>query len=482
MTRPWCDDATDEASPLVRHRSDLESRFCSHDEMREITVRRGTCTSSAGVRAVPRWEGPAPGADIMRSPACVFLAASALLAACRNTTEPLRPPTALAMAGLSTPPTITLTDLGTLGPGPGFCLLPLSEAIDVNERGLVVGWSDSACVPRGFVWDNGTMTSLGTVLPVAVNNHDQIVGLVGDVATGNGIFPFGPTRGFLLEGGTMTDLGTLGGDRTVVGAVNDHGQIVGSSATATGALHAFLWQDGGMTDLGALGGDWSAAIAVNDHGQVVGNSATASGATHGFLWLDGVMTDLGTLGGAMSEARAVNDRGQIVGRSATVTGETHAFLWQDGAMTDLGTLGEPSSDAHSVNNHGQIAGVAGSTTGVPRVFLWQDGTMSDLGNPQPSNIGFNGLLKMNDRAQIVGAIRFAASLRGGTCFLWQDGTITPLGGVGNTVALNKHDQIVGWVFTGSDPFRHATMWTVGRPENPIAAGAGDSSGATTGGS
>jgi probable HAF family extracellular repeat protein len=412
---------------------------------------------------------------MMKPQASLSLAVGVVLTACHSVTEAPRATSLLAK--FATAPTVMMTDLGTLGPEPGVCPLRLSESIDVNERGLVVGWSDSACAgPRGFIWDNGTMTTLGTVLPVAVNNHDQIVGLVGDVATGGGIFPFGPTRGFLLEDGAMTDLGTLGGDRTVVSAVNDHGQIVGSSATATSAIHAFLWHVGAMTDLGTLGGDWSEAIAVNDHGQVVGNSHSATGTTHAFVWRDGTMRDLGTLGGARSVARAMNDRGQIVGASATATGETHAFLWQDGVMTDLGTLGEGSSDAHAVNNHGQVAGLAGSDTRVPRVFLWQDGTMTELANPQPSNHGFSGLLRMNDRAQIVGAIRFAVPLRGGTCFLWQDGAIVDLGGVGNTVALNKHGQIVGWVYTFSDPFRHATLWTVGRPDHQpvqMAAGAGE---------
>ena len=404
----------------------------------------------------------------MKPLASLSLAAGALLSACHSVTEPPKP--TMALYGGAPAPTVTKTDIGPLGPGvPGQCLFPLSKAIDVNDRGLVVGWGqsregdESLCTVHGFIWDNGTLTNLGAIAPVAVNNHDQIAG--------NTIL-VGPTHAALLQAGALTDLGTLGGDMSGVTALNDHGQIVGFSTTASGATHGFLWQDGAMTDLGTLGGLSSRAIALNEHGQVVGNSTTGTGATHGFLWQDGVMIDLGTLGGATTEVRALNARGQIVGRSTTPTGDGHAFLWDGGVMTDLGTLGGTQSDAHAVNKHGQIAGV--SSTGVgfeSHVFLWQDGTLTDLGAPGPSEVIVLSPLKMNDRGQIVGSIRFAGSLDAGLCFLWQDGTVTqlPTRLAGETAALNNHGQVVGWDLFPFSFVMRAVLWTVDQGGTQLAA-------------
>src|SRR6266849_5364546 len=84
-----------------------------------------------------------------------------------------------------------------------------------------------------------------------------------------------------------------------------------------------------ITDLGTLGRRYrdSGASAINERGQVVGASGTASGKQHAFLWQNGKMTDLGTLGGRGSHPRAINGRGQVVGDSATASGKQHAFLW-----------------------------------------------------------------------------------------------------------------------------------------------------------
>ena len=84
-----------------------------------------------------------------------------------------------------------------------------------------------------------------------------------------------------------------------------------------------------MTDLGTLPGDaFSQAAAINDHGQIVGTSFAANFHQHAFLFDNGVMIGLPTLpGGTFSEALGINNQGKIVGRSDATNAFGHATLW-----------------------------------------------------------------------------------------------------------------------------------------------------------
>src|SRR5881394_1618838 len=143
----------------------------------------------------------------------------------------------------------------------------------------------------------------------------------------------------------IQDLGTLpDGRASGATGVNARGQVVGTSATASG-VHAFLW-DGAMHDLGTLGGTNSFGTALNAQGQVGGWSETPSSGCRPFLWDRGAMQDLGGLGGDLVTPGAcpgafgsivLNARGQAAGIGATASGAQHAFLWDGRAMLDLGS-------------------------------------------------------------------------------------------------------------------------------------------------
>ena len=121
---------------------------------------------------------------------------------------------------------------------------------------------------------------------------------------------------------SRVDLGTLGGSISQAHVINDRGQVVGHSMTATGQRHAFLWEDGVMTDLGTLPGSTNSnATGINNRGQVVGGPYFVANSPQAFLWQDGEMTDLG---GGWGAANGINNRGQIVGRNDSLG---HAVMW-----------------------------------------------------------------------------------------------------------------------------------------------------------
>jgi probable HAF family extracellular repeat protein len=108
---------------------------------------------------------------------------------------------------------------------------------------------------------------------------------------------------FLWDNGEVTSLGTLN-----VRAINASGQVVGRSN------HAFIWTNGQMKDLGTLVGPWgeSQAWGVNGNGQVVGDSWWGGAGEHAALWSSGHVTDLNTLidpalGWELTTARGIND-------------------------------------------------------------------------------------------------------------------------------------------------------------------------------
>ncbi len=186
---------------------------------------------------------------------------------------------------------------------------------------------------------------------------------------------------------SSTNLGHLGGGGGIGAAINDAGHVVGSSYTTriTGLAprrHALLWQDGVMTDLGVLSGDdESGAGAINNFGQIVGSSGHVDPRTNErisrvFLYAGGVMTAL-PVPSRESYAGDINDSGVVVGTMRAGSGDLssyHAYIYADGVVTNLNDLIPSGSDLHlasatGINNAGQIVGVAIDSRGDQRAFL-----------------------------------------------------------------------------------------------------------------
>lgn len=183
----------------------------------------------------------------------------------------------------------TFADLGTLGGS-------RSRANDVNESGLVVGWSNRTGETHHrrrhpVVWEDNSIRDLGFDVPSpggwgeawAVNDAGQVVGYY-QVENWNY-----PRRAFLWDNGVITDLHPLGDDSSHAKDINNRGLIVGfHKATSSSYGVAFLYDSGVMHDLSDLldnTAGWDALgnpQAINDAGQIVG-VGKYQGSPHLFL-------------------------------------------------------------------------------------------------------------------------------------------------------------------------------------------------------
>lgn len=305
-------------------------------------------------------------------------------------------------------------DIGTQGLGG-----PNSVAFGVNESAQAVGGAETAqldpsgadfcgfaayglstsglvCAP--FLWQRGEMTPLPTL-----GGNNGTVSQINrwGIAAGEAETPepdpdcpqklrFKPVT---WHDGTVSELPTYPGDSNGVAyAVNDRGQVVGSSGACSDfnpalqlslhPLHPILWQpDGSPIHLGSLGGTGyglgNLAINLNNRGHVVGTSDLPGDVySHAFVWTrQAGMVDLGTLpGDVRSGAVGINVSDTIVGLSLDEDFNMRAFVWQDGEMHDLNTLVRTGKwrllAATSINDAGEIVGLAVNTkTGEPHGFL-----------------------------------------------------------------------------------------------------------------
>jgi len=202
-----------------------------------------------------------------------------------------------------------------------------SFASSINDRGDIVGQAVINGRVRAFMLADGLLTDLGSAgwysSAMAINESRQVVGVTDD-AEG---FP----RAFLWQNGTMTLLGTLGGPYSFARDINEAGEVVGFSALPDQSVHAFLFSNGTMTDLGTFGGNYSDAYAINDFGHVVGFATDAAFNQHAFIRIGTSMTDLGTLSNAAipnATAKAITNGGYVAGGSSNATSPLIAAVWK----------------------------------------------------------------------------------------------------------------------------------------------------------
>lgn len=262
---------------------------------------------------------------------------------------------------------------------------------------------------------------------------------------------------------TIADLGTLGGTESFAYAINDRGEIVGSSRlSGNTSTHGFLFGRGTLTDLSPLNSGQVQTVGptdINNHGRIA-SGLMQEGIYSAAIYdsRTGQITSLGSLGGVAfgsfnGTATSINDFGDVVGYSYLDDQNRHAFLYQDGLLRDLGSLGGYSA-ALSINNDGDVAGFSSeSVTGWAHAFIYRDGVMIEI-NPFGDSHNESIARALNNKGELVG---YGINGQYTNGFIYADGAITTIGtlpGGQNSLAysINDRSQIVGVADSPYDDF------------------------------
>ena len=277
--------------------------------------------------------------------------------------------------------------------------------------------------------------------------------------------------------------------------INDLGQVVGQSGTASSSSHAVIWDNSTIPqDLGALaGGDYSSAAAISNDGRVIVGSANDASNGNAVRWLrvsgqwtidrlsagtncyaNSVSSDGAIIGGECGSNAVVwvnglriilgagfladvNKNMQAVGSNPTFD---HAILWNFSTnpvtATDLGSLGTGYAVAQGINDAGEVTGWSANTDNVSHAFFWSSRRgMVDLGETGTSPQG--GGYDVNATGQVVGdlwpgGIQHAAYYAGGKTV---DLGVLPGYNTAVALSINANGQIVGVSAGGQS---RATMW------------------------
>src|SRR5207237_930708 len=310
------------------------------------------------------------------------------------------------------------------------------------------------------------------------------------------------------------DLGTLGGNATTPRALNNGGQVVGTSVAADGQAHPFVWEAGTMRELPLLpgtrpgfpfpeiGGD---AQAISDSGLIAGLSYNRYDARM-VLWDASGVHDLAaptSNGEPISRsARAirVTDDGDILATVVLHNGPpptSYPVVWRRGVSQRLPPLQswDDRYGAAAMNRRGQVVGTAQNAYSYQddpyrHPVLWNGEAIQDLGvfgrtgdldycSPHPFGYCSDGrATSINDRGDVVGTSTDSNNVA--RPFFWRDGQLQDPGVLAgqNTyvVGINARGQVAaGYGGPWPTQFEGGQGWPWGGGTTPLLASLGGAS-------
>jgi probable HAF family extracellular repeat protein len=329
--------------------------------------------------------------------------------------------------------------------------------------------------------------------------------------------------------GPLADIGDLVGDVTTnwlytkAVAINDNGQVVGTSLSSPSAfswspatntmtwlgLHmdfdtdADKYYDNYYEPTGTKPFIWSDALDVNNSGWAIGNSNTGSKDANGnltekraFISDGATFIDLAPITQnritgvydvikSYSEAVDINNNGYVIlNVDDNDSGNRHAYYW-DGVTEELGVAPDGSdvprlvrlgwingetSEAVAINENNEAVVNSGSTAVYTNINTGFSQTLNSILNDEVARA-----TDINNKSQIIGT-------SGQLGFLWEAGAMTRINSLGGDsctpVDINNLSLVVGHAKTASGA-THAFLWQLNANGVPVMRDLGTLGGANS---
>ena len=209
--------------------------------------------------------------------------------------------------------------------------MTIGFAYGVNNEGEIVGFIGYSSHPaKAVLWEPSATPVFLPPLAEGTGAQAWDINEAGDIVGfgSSGGFPISIQHAIHWADGVPSDLGSLGRYANASG-INDAGLIVGFLGDTEDVEHPYVWEDSVGTPLPLLAGDLEgSAAAVNEAGQIVGSSRSPTGVLRSVMWTRSsettppaiVVVDKG--GGSDFYYNATSPAGALVEYTATVTDDT----------------------------------------------------------------------------------------------------------------------------------------------------------------
>jgi probable HAF family extracellular repeat protein len=270
-----------------------------------------------------------------------------------------------------------------------------SNVTAINNQGVIIGECNVPFgeTPKIFKWENGLFSELPLsseeVWFTEVNSINDNNVIAGAEAVG-----YRPSATKWDNLGIITSIDAYA---SIAQDINNNSQIVCSSHRGEAT---YLWDEDGWDTIITAPPDgdinYSSPSAINDRRQVVGEAFTfQTGRYFAYIWENDTLTDLNDLIvnnylGHLSSSNDINNLGQIVGNCTTEHDQDDSFLFDNGIVTELGFNG-----VEKINDGGQIVG---------DIYLYDNGEVFDLHDLIDSELTFNllSVKDINNSGKIIG--------------------------------------------------------------------------------